>query len=361
MQGSTPFAVLALSIVVGLCAVRAQHDEVRAGDYHDGATLDCAECHVMHAAATKKSASAASLDTHSSDMHSVGALLKRDVNDLCLACHDGSQRAADVLGLNQGRYPSDIRQAGALNRLGRDGEAGTGHTLDALDTAPGSSTAWNAERENGAGGGLNCINCHAPHGRQGERSAYRNLRGDAGGNASGAGLVTYNDAHAGVNDLTRDVFVRRPLRFDEAAVDFNEPENSDSALGRFCAGCHDNFHGVPGVDADIGGHVQGRGLAGFVRHPSAGVDIGALGGEGSSAARFAARRNRVKVMSSIGVWDGTSPGLTPTCISCHKAHGNRNAFGLIYRSGTGTLTEEGDSRGTTVEALCGQCHDTNPL
>jgi len=42
-------------------------------------------------------------------------------------------------------------------------------------------------------------------------------------------------------------------------------------------------------------------------------------------------------------------------MSCHKGHGNKNAFGLVYVVGTGTLTEEGDN-GTDMRNTCRACH-----
>ena len=57
---------------------------------------------------------------------------------------------------------------------------------------------------------------------------------------------------------------------------------------------------------------------------------------------------------------------TPGCVSCHKAHGNQNPFGLFYlgRTPSGTPNEQGalmagqvamtDQIGT--RNLCGQCH-----
>lgn len=321
----------------------------RAGDYHDLGTLNCGDCHRMHFRGEKA--------LGASEQHDPGPLLKRDINDLCLACHDGSRRAADVVGLNQGSGAGVIRQAGHLNRLGH-GSENTGHTLGSTAIAPGSNPGWSAELENGAGVGLTCVNCHSPHGsRDGGGRTYRNLRSDAGHNALGRGAVTYNHESIGTNDPTRDVFVRRSLAYDEAEVDFNEPDRSDSAIARFCAGCHDLFHGVPG-DANIGGRRNGGGFSEFIRHPSAGVDIGARGDEGSSLATFAAKTNRVKVQSAAGVWSSPASDASPTCISCHRAHGNGNPFGLIYRSGHGQPTEDGDTGGRTVEALCGQCHST---
>jgi nitrate reductase cytochrome c-type subunit len=50
--------------------------------------------------------------------------------------------------------------------------------------------------------------------------------------------------------------------------------------------------------------------------------------------------------------------LTPTCTTCHKAHGNQNPYGLIYLKGTGAVTEEGDADGQTegLRTMCKQCH-----
>jgi Doubled CXXCH motif (Paired_CXXCH_1) len=321
----------------------------RAGDYHEGATLDCAECHVMHTFGNQQS-------TQGREMRKsalVGPLLKKDVNELCLSCHDGSSKAPDVLGQNQGKYPGDVREAGYLNRLGV-GPSATGHTLGSTEFAPGSRPPWSAELENGPGVGLSCTNCHAAHGSD---HAYRNLRSDAGRNPAGRGLVTYNDGHT-TNDLARDVYVRHSLRYDESDVDFNEPDGRDSAIGRFCAGCHDEFHGKPG-DARMGGKLGASGrYGGFARHPASGVDLSAGTGGSASLQLFNGHTGRVKVMSGLGRWDPAGADATPTCISCHKAHGNGNAFGLIFRSGRGTPTEDGDSQGTSIEALCGQCHGT---
>lgn len=344
---------LTTGCVVLLLALGSQERTLRAGDYHEGASLDCGGCHQMHFREGSAAGQAPSLEAP----RGVGALLRRDVNDLCLSCHDGSLRAADVLGPNGGSGAGDVRQAGYLNRLGRSGQAATGHTLGSNEIAPGSSPAWSAEREDPEGGGLNCIHCHAPHGSEGGIPTYRNLRSDAGNNPPGRGLVTYNHEHPGTLDPTRDVFVRSARAYDESAVDYNEPDSSDSAIARFCAGCHDLFHGIPG-DPRVGGRRRGASFAEFVRHPSSGVDLGAAGGEGSRADAYAARTNRVKVLSSSGAWGAPAGGLTPTCISCHKAHGNGNAFGLIFRSGRGQLTEDGDTGGRALEDLCGQCHDT---
>lgn len=321
------------------------------GDYHQGSTLDCAECHVLHPKPFQ--ASLPAMGTR------VGALLKKDANDLCLSCHDNSARATDVLGTNNGKFPGDVRQAGFLNRVGATGAPSTGHTLDSLETAPGSNPPWSAASEDGGARGLSCIHCHAPHGSDRGANAYRNLRDDAGNHGPGQGLVTYNAGSPGSNDLSRDVFVRQSLRYDESMVDFNEPQHDDSAMARFCAGCHGAFHGRPGDAATVGGELgPGGKYRGFVRHPAAGVDVAprANDEQGTSALLFNQHTNKVKVMSASGMWNPIGNDATPTCITCHKAHGNDNAFGLIFRSGRGRVTEDGDTQGSQVEHLCGQCH-----
>jgi hypothetical protein len=325
-----------------------------AGDYHSGVTLRCADCHIMHYS-----------QSHGYNANGSGFyfspfpggpfhyLLRAEVNDLCLACHDNQSFAPDVLGINGGN--SDIRLGGALNRPGFN-TAGyfdtTGHTLDSTEVAPGG-TFSNSD-------GLNCTDCHTQHGRSGAGgvSLYRNLPPGSGNSTN----VTYA---IGTNDLTKDVFERQTLEYDESKVDWNEPNNTDSAIAKFCAGCHNNFHGTVG-SANVGG--VGNPAVEFVRHPTGGVNIGAVGGghsnlnmykEGNTAGTPLGKVNFVKVMSETGVWGNTATaadGLTPTCISCHKGHGNKNAFGLIYRKGTGLLTEEGDSNGGQEENLCGQCH-----
>lgn len=334
----------------------------RAGDYHDGATLNCSDCHVVHLASLAGDERADAdlgrlLEALGPEAGALvdGELLKPDVNALCLSCHDDHARAPDVVGHDLGLQAGRVRQAGALNRLGF-GSNSTGHTLDSLDDAPGSNPRWRAEDENGAGGGLNCLNCHAHHGRlQTGADTYRNLRPDVGVHGPGGAVVSYNHDTPGANNLARDVFVRRPRDYDESAVDFNEPDARDSAMGRWCAGCHDQLHGAPG-STHMGGRTLERGYVAFLRHPTAGVDIGGVGGEWSSLRVFGSRRNRVKVMSSTGQWDPPAADATPTCISCHKAHGNGNAFGLIYRSGEGRPGENGDSGGQGLVSLCGQCH-----
>jgi hypothetical protein len=322
-----------------------------AGDYHTGASLECYECHVMHGEQSH-GYNANGMGTYTD----IGAsapyeyLLRNEVNDLCLACHDGQSTAPDVLEASTG---SVIRQAGALNRDGSTPYfTADGHTLDAMDVAPGGTWADSAN-------GLHCANCHEPHGDPGSGTPdttglgqYRNLRSDPGGTSTKWMLYA-----VGTNDVNVPVFERSATgasHYSYTNVDFNEPLTDGSHYGAWCQGCHTDYHGSSG-SANMGG----SGGTAWLRHPTADADIGGVGGVHSDGGIFAGRTNKVKVMTATEDWDPDSTAAvtdhTPSCFSCHKAHGNQNSFGLIFMQGTGTVDEQGDD-GTEVTDLCGQCH-----
>lgn len=336
-------AALAWSLVAGAA---------RAGEYHSGTTLVCSECHVMHFSQGHGYSPSGTGGFGALGPGPNPALLRNRGNDLCLSCHDSSGLATDVLGAsNTGSQPGIVRSGGHLNRIGQ-GTEGDGHTLDSLATAPGSQPAWSAPDENGVGVGLACTNCHAPHGGVGPGhptgSQFRNLRTEPG--HAFDRWVTHNDV-LGTNDLSRDVFLRSGS-YDEAALDWNEPNPSDSAIARWCGGCHAFVHGNDLSSAGGGLMPAGGTSTWFEEHPVWERNFGQ-----EEVAQYGTKQNKVKVMSEIGMWDPAGFDVTPTCVTCHRAHGNGRPYGLIYRSGTGLPTEDGDTNGTSVDDLCLQCHE----
>jgi len=322
-----------------------------AGDFHYGTSLVCSDCHVAHYSQQHGYSSSSSIFTPLGAGGPFANLLRDDDNKVCLACHNGTSFAPDVFGAD-GSGSGVIRQAGALNVAaghGLSNDAGydeiDGHTLYSTAAPPGGSTSAYVP----SAMGLRCIDCHAQHGT----TNYRNLlnRGIFAGDT-----ISYA---IGTNDLTKDVLERQALNYDIANIDFNEPDTRNSHYGQWCQNCHVDFHGKGG-DANMGGLAGGvtsSNATPWKRHPVADVNIGESGASAtfiSSLSRYAGNTNKVKVMDSQGTWLGTNTTLTPSCMSCHKAHGNKNAFGLIFMKGTGTVTEEGD--GGVYKDLCRQCH-----
>jgi hypothetical protein len=318
-----------------------------AGEYHYGSTLVCSDCHTMHYSQQHAWGSG---DPPAPPLPTGGPreyLLRNQESELCLGCHDGQTFAPDVRGANTGTH---VRLAGALTTGAAPYEAWKGHSIGVAAIPPGGSVSIK----------LQCYNCHNPHGS----AYYRNL-------VNNTAQVTYAK---GTNDTTKAVFLRSwtlgniANNYSVDSVDYNEPDSKKSAMGQFCRGCHTDFHGAQG-DSNMGG----SGGTAWLRHPTADANIGALGGDGehSSLNQFASGLRRVKVMSPSGdwgtqgvAWSGAPGNLTPTCTTCHKAHGNQNPFGLILLSRFATtVSEEGGYAGgqtadvaTGMRNLCGQCH-----
>jgi hypothetical protein len=302
-----------------------------AGLYHTRAGGVCQDCHK-----TPPLDEQARLLSPRPPAPRTGSPVPLEVNRTCLDCHSGygdTRGASPVLSRDGGDV---VRQAGYLN--GSEGLAHTGHTLGSTQRAPGGT--WTPGPK-----GLACTDCHDPHG---QTTQYRNLVLRPGTVAEDRPLTFVLGL---TNDLTKDVWIRAALggagKYDARNVRFNQPRAGRSAYGEWCQGCHTEFHGGA---RDF--HMRGPGA--WKRHPTADASIGGRVPAHTSWARHASLANRVPTLSASGAWP--APDNTPSCISCHKAHGNGNPFGLLYMAGQGQLTECGDSQGKTPVDLCRQCH-----
>jgi doubled CXXCH motif protein len=325
-----------LAVIVWLGSIALAH----AGEYHFGSMLLCSDCHTMHFSQSHNWDGSTPVVPALSSGPNATLLKGGNVTALCLSCHDGQPFAPDVRGDHANGYE---RLAGALPDGASRGQW-TGHTLGVQLEPPGGG---------GIGIKLDCSSCHASHGNVN----YRNL-------GFTSSIVPYAK---GTNNLTMPVFLRSWTLGDLAnnyglgAMDYNEPASNASAMGRFCRGCHTDFHGSAG-SAEMGG----TGGINWQRHPTADANIGAKNtpctNQWSCLDTFRNKKYRVKVMSPTGdwgtqgsVWNAPPTTLTPSCLTCHRAHGSRNPFALIYPSALDdSMTEDGS--GTSVTQLCQQCH-----
>lgn len=340
----TFLVLVALVLIVPVAAL--------AGDYHKGVTLNCSECHTMHASMSHGyNSNGGGFYTALGPDKPYDYLLRNEVNALCLTCHDNQTFAPDVLESNGGTVGTEGRIAGALNMNNTAPYFNaTGHTLGSTDVAPGGT--WSH-----SGPGLECTDCHSPHGRTSgtNTNPYRNLFI----NATSIAPVKYAIA---TNDPTKDVFERSASgsdHYDLTNVDYNEPLATASAMGDFCKSCHTDFHGSSS-DANMRDQLGAAGSE-WVRHPAADANIGGVGGGHSRLTQFSGRLYRPKVMSPTGDWGtqgvawATAPtDLTPSCFTCHAAHGNTNGFAIKYNSGASPIGENGN--GGTYRETCRACH-----
>jgi hypothetical protein len=320
----------------------------QAGDYHNADELKCQQCHTMHASrahgfeiitATGNVATSTTVYTPQDNL-----LIAAGTNETCLACHDKNSGGYDVFGV--GGTTNGVRSAGALN--GTVGAhvaktAGpefayadqTGHTMNSTATAPGGSFA-NAL-------GFNCADCHAVHGN----AAYRNL-GDTVKGFTADQQPSYATTTT-VALYEYDVVESEPEAYDTREVAFGYG-NGANRMNAYCGKCHGNFHGD--------GNVNGAG-GNFKRHPT---------GTATSAFDFDGTTARYTPNEAVRAVQTSATDVSPGCLSCHKAHGNKRAFGLIHPTPgqVGGDLENGDLAGVidhtgtrtfyNPKPLCATCH-----
>ncbi len=311
-----------------------------AGDYHYTSSLICSDCHTMHYSA-QHGYDGGTAPTYGG-AGPYNYLLRQTANNLCLSCHNDVATIPDVLGADVNSTDNGGRQAGALTTGSDPYHDWKGHTLGASPANPPGGTWPSGVTE------LRCGGCHATHGN----GNYRNLGGKISVTISyGYSTTSNNDTDVRISLANLPAVGSRVSGgvYSRDKTFFNEKATDNSPYGDLCAGCHGNFHGTANTNSS----------SPFKRHPTENVNFSG-GSTGKPQEQYAGKTNRVQVMlDSNPPASPTTPSswstATPSCMSCHKAHGNQNAFGLIYMAGSGTVNEQGTSGGV-LRDLCGQCH-----
>lgn len=341
-----------LGVALGLAVV------AEAGRYHRGTQNNCADCHIMHG--TQRHNLTDGGTTGYTVPGTVGPNLTRaaTVNALCTSCHDAQTFAPDVVGTNTNAAADNVyfgRSAGALNLNATTGAVAyanwKGHSLNFNGTAPGTNATIFTS--------LKCTNCHDQHGN----ANYRNLNAktDAG---TAIGTTSITDTLATTDIATANVRINvaaysvgptgNPVAATRAPYYGAYPQGAGLTGGNlyyepnnnytlFCVNCH-------------------TGLDSGSKHPA--LTTNNVGGTNLTNYNLTAGWNtfaKVKVTATSHANIATTgpTGASPFCATCHKPHGNDNAFGLIYmlRTDANTaVTEQGSTGGSNEGHLCSQCH-----
>lgn len=263
-----------------------------AGDWHQGATLVCTDCHSMH------NSQAGLPMRYDIPGGPPGDKLLRaeDFNQLCLACHSGG---AAGTGPNV-RVPTDFDPPGGGFPASLSDPDEIAHSLGGEPVTPPDGTTPVI---------MACVTCHDPHGN----ASYRNLRPNPSGDPSRTPAVPVVQQVVTANGINAAaVYVRSNVRYV-------------SGMSQWCLTCHDQI--------DPTGLSDGS-------HP---VDRAIWGSPHTSWAAWTEPiTHRVPVQNATGQ---PAPHTSDQvfCLSCHKAHGSPHRTML--------LKPDGD-----VVPICSQCH-----
>jgi hypothetical protein len=308
--------------------------------YHIASQLVCTDCHITHASQQH------AVDPGNPGPHPIpydgGAnrwlLRKSDPLDLCLTCHDGRGFAPDVVtadanGLVQ-RSAGFFAEPGMINMNGHD----LGRDLPREE---GFGLCVRCHWEPGENTKVTCIDCHNPHGN----NVARNLQWASYPSGTPDLGLFVNPAALGMD------------RYEAANVAFgtlNSPMLREAS--NMCIDCHHTFSGGYYVDPDGDGIHSRHPAYESERNSRNSIDQGAAkestapghweGGTGSgfgATPRVRFVNSGATDFASSRVVDASTNGVF--CLSCHKAHGSDQAFGMVWQLQNGV----GPSG-------CDQCH-----
>ncbi|MGO8672204.1 MAG: cytochrome c3 family protein [Capsulimonadaceae bacterium] len=335
LLGRYLWGVLLAALLSFIALNRAQ-----AGEYHAMAQSICSDCHSMHSSESGKR------------VESSPFLLKSGSGELgvCLSCHGGEDpQAPDIVATGTAASPTDTVSTPYTSKYGSsagcfqvdstqtDNLYGHGLSTQARISAPLSNTYTKS-------GGLVCSDCHDPHGTPN----YRNLLSNPNPNRSNSVSVLLNT----------DVFEKAPVDLlkPNAQVAYDTENISFSAntsISAWCIECHDQLatNATGSVPAHFKGHPSCVNITGDGLHtdqdnwlnPSGNGDTGF----GTAVGDTLPGIPRLRYGSPTHDNQNPSNGDTIQCLTCHKAHGSKYKYDLVWPYFEG---------GADMLSGCQQCH-----
>lgn len=355
---------------------------VIAGAVEAKVTGECSNCHTMHnsqnglglvSAGTGAGWSGASVGGGTSGQ-AQGALLVTD----CVGCHT-STTDATILTIGSSRIPIVYNTVLPVNPLAGGnfywiatlGDA-YGHNVRgvsakdlALAAAPGAIGCANSchtaltltdaqtdgHRKNGCQGCHNSVRHHGsdPAGQPVTAAGgwYRFLSAPSGHTMLGGAGVT------GIEDPNWEqtpTATNHNIYYGGTGADDESPES----MGKFCAGCHYNFHSPGNGAFNYWGLDNGGNGSPWLRHPADAV----IPNSGEYAAIIGKDYDpKVPVgKPNLSSYNGAlvQEGDKVICLSCHRAHGSPNPDMLRWDYSTMLTGTTGAAAGTG----CFKCHST---
>lgn len=314
--------------------------------YHNGATLVCSMCHVMHAS-EQHAGSMPSPDPFGpfprTNTPNKNLMRASDPVTLCLTCHDGVVGIPDVVGADVNNLAERSAGKFELPTVANP----RGHKLDYGLTLDNSGLCYRCH----FGGSfttaaVSCVDCHNPHGNKRSRNlqwaSWPGGEPDFGlfANPAASGLTKYEGAQVGYGTGNSDALREVTNMCNDCHHVYTGSYYNDNN--------NDGIHTLhPSYDSERGdpNHISqgdGKGTTDGA-HWNDGTGAGFVG---TVRVRFV-KTDATDYANSLTV-DAATNGVF--CLSCHKAHGSDYAFGLRWDPASGP-----GGKG------CEQCHNRAAL
>jgi len=328
-----------LTVLVGVAlAVSVPLMMAETGAFHDVAHLQCNKCHTMHYS------EGGGIPTIGSgfgwDAEAGGPfphlLLKKNITDLCLACHDAPTISPDVFNASIETPGGDFKHSGTNgdetkghNPGGAPGNVSLSIPLDSVLglTPPGGAvlTRWT------------CVECHYAHGSTDGAFMFRNVLK--------FGLTSSNFV-AGDNEEC-DIWDGSSANIAQSSTNHNVYKtsiigNKSIGFGRWCAVCHGDYHGAARSDSKVGDGAD------WWSHPTATALPASYLSNYYGTSNYTYPLETANSSASITAeWAQSQGNEGVTCLTCHKAHASEYANATRWDNATASGSGTG----------CNKCHN----